>query len=138
MTAVATQVCQLRRGLLRCGGEAAGLCQYCARLFCSRHGVVLEDGQEICSRRFCVAKRRDLLKHLAYKEDVATRNEQRQCGIEGCSRPIGGRCARCLGYFCGHHVEAREEMFLQNQVRLRRMATLCRHCWARRPIWLRT
>ena len=137
MTSVATRVCQLKRGLLSCSGEAAGLCQYCTRLFCSRHGVVLEDGQEVCSRRFCVAKRNDLAKHLLYKEAVLLRNEASACGMEGCKRHLGGRCARCNGYFCGHHVEAREEMYLHNSVRLRRTSTLCRHCWARRPIWVR-
>ena len=137
MTTVATRVCQLRRGLLSCSGDAVGLCVYCARLFCSRHGVLLDEGQEVCNRRFCVAKRNDLVKHLKYKEDVLVRNESRACGVEGCKRQVGGRCTRCNGYFCGHHVEAREEMFLQNQVHMRRMSTLCRHCWARRPIWTR-
>jgi hypothetical protein len=99
--------------------------------------VVQADGQEICSRKFCVAKREDLVRHFEYKDAVLVRNEGGNCGVEGCRRGIGGRCARCTGYFCGHHVEAREEMFLQNQVRMRRMSTLCRHCWARRPIWLR-
>ena len=138
MTTVATRPCQRRRGLFgRCGSVACGACQYCGRLFCAAHGVVLEDGQEICSRRFCTDKRRDLIRHLAYKEVAHTRNTTRLCGVEGCDRPIGGRCGRCDGYFCGRHVDGREEMYLHNGVRMRRMATLCHHCWARRPIWMR-
>jgi hypothetical protein len=27
---------------------------------------------------------------------------------------------------------------LQNQVLVPRLASLCHHCWQRRPIWLRT
>lgn len=138
MTLVETHICQLKRRFRTCGAGAAGLCQYCNRLFCDDHGVVQDDRQEICTRRFCQDKRRDLIRHLEYKEAVESRNERRLCGIESCSRILGGRCARCDGYFCGRHVEPREEMYLQNRVRMRRMASLCHHCWARRPIWVRT
>lgn len=138
MTVAVGQICQVKNGFFRCDEEPAGFCQYCGRHFCRRHGVCLEDGQEVCSRKFCVAKLRDLARHLAYKEAVFERNEARLCGIGGCDHPLAGRCARCKGYFCGQHVGSREEVVLQNKVRVSRMATLCRHCWARREIWLRT
>jgi hypothetical protein len=137
MDSVSPKTCQLRRGFFTCTSDAIGLCQYCARLFCREHGIVQEDGQEVCSRRFCVAKRNDLVEHLAYKEAVFARNQASRCGIEGCNQTVAGRCGRCEGYFCARHVGAREETYLQNQVRLRRMASLCHHCWARRPIWIR-
>ena len=138
MTAVATHPCQLKRTFRSCGAQAIGLCQYCNRLFCAEHGELLGDHQEVCSRRFCQDKRRDLIKHAEYKEIVLARNEERSCGIDGCTNAIGGRCSRCDGYFCGRHVDSKEEMYLQNRVRMRRMASLCHHCWARRPIWVRT
>jgi hypothetical protein len=138
MSAVTTGICQVKRGLFRCDEKAAGLCQYCGRLFCRKHGVFLEENQEVCNRKFCVAKREDLARHLTYKSAVMTRNETRLCGIEVCEHGISEQCARCKGYFCGMHVIAREEMIVENQVRVRRMATLCRHCWERRPIWTRT
>lgn len=135
--AIGTQTCEVKRGLFRCEAQSAGVCQYCGRPFCERHGVRLDDGQEVCSRRFCVAKREDLVVHLAYKEAVGVRNEQRQCGIDACLYPVSGRCVRCSGYFCGKHVDSREETIFEGPVKVRRMATLCHHCHARRPIWLR-
>ena len=137
MATVTVITCQVRKVLFRCWTEPAGTCQYCGRSFCARHGERLEDGQEVCSRKFCVAKRHDLVRHLAYNEIVSARNEARCCGLEGCERTLAGQCSRCRGLFCSRHVEAREEPVLENRVRVTRMATLCQHCWARRPIWLR-
>ena len=114
-----------------------GLCQYCGRPFCPKHGQRQADGQEICSRRFCIAKRDDLVVHLVYKDVVDARNETEKCGIDGCNNAIGGQCIRCRGFYCGRHVEGREERIYQNQVLVPQLASLCRHCWQRRPIWLR-
>jgi hypothetical protein len=137
--AVTTTTCQLKkRPFSVCGADSIGLCQYCARRFCNKHGEVLDDGQEICTRRFCIAKRNDLVRHLAYRADVLGRNEQRLCGIDACGNALTAQCVRCKGYYCGRHVGPREELVLENQVRVRRSASLCQHCWARRPIWLRT
>jgi hypothetical protein len=131
--------CELKTGLLGrlCGGEAVGLCQYCGRPFCKRHGEVQEDGQEICSRKFCVAKRDDLLVHLVYKDAVTARNEGEMCGIDRCRGELSGQCIRCRGFFCVQHVEGREEKIYENQVLVTQVASLCHHCWERRPIWLR-
>jgi hypothetical protein len=114
-----------------------GLCQYCGRSFCAKHTELIEEHQEVCTRGACVAKRRDLVKHLVYKDAVIERNEAKQCGIKGCDRGMSGQCTRCRGFFCGHHVESRQETVLQNRVRVPRRSTLCKHCWDRRPIWLR-
>jgi hypothetical protein len=132
-----TSLCQVQTGFFKCKEQPVGICQYCGRAFCARHADLLEDGQEVCSRKFCVAKRQDLAKHLAYKDVVVARNETRQCGIEGCDRGVQGQCSRCKGFFCGRHVDSREETVLEGQVRVSQMATLCKHCWARRPIWVR-
>jgi len=137
-TRVRTVTCQAKGGLFRCKGTAIGLCQYCGRHFCEQHAELVEDHQSVCSRRNCVAKRRDLVKHLAYKEAVFARNAAKHCGIEDCRHSPEGVCARCRGFFCGRHAETRDEVILVNGVRTTRMATLCRHCWDRRPIWTRT
>ncbi len=133
------RVCQVKGRFFRCGyASVIGLCQYCGRLFCAKHGEILDDGQEVCSRKFCVAKRDDLVVHLVYKDAVQRRNDAGRCGFEGCNAALGAECMRCKGSFCELHVHGREEMIMQNSVRVPRMATLCRHCWVRRPIWLRT
>lgn len=139
MSVAAIQACRVKASLFgSCGGDAMAQCQYCARAFCRRHGVVLEDGQQVCSRKACVAKRRDLDLHMVYKEAVRLRNEHDACGIEACEAELGAQCVRCKGLFCAGHVQKRQETVLENRVRVARMSTLCRHCWARRPIWLRT
>jgi hypothetical protein len=129
--------CRVKGGLFRCRGKAIALCQYCGRHFCEQHAELIAEHESVCSRRNCVAKRRDLIKHLEYKEAVFARNATKQCGIEGCKHSPEGLCARCRGFFCGRHVETRDELILVNNVRTSRMATLCRHCWDRRPIWTR-
>ena len=121
-----------------CGSAPVAMCQYCARPFCPAHGVVQEDGQEVCNRKECIAKREDLVVHLAYKELAQDRNAEQKCGIEGCEYALAGRCTRCQAYYCETHVGRREDVYLVNKVRMRRMATLCHHCWARREIWLKT
>ncbi len=141
MAVLVSQICQLRRRVFVCKSEAAASCQYCGRSFCSSHGVVLADGQEVCNRRFCAAKRVDLEAHLAYRHAAESRNADGRCGIEGCDASPRGhcvRCVRCKSSYCYRHVEGREETVLVNRVRIHRVANLCRHCWVRRPIWLRT
>ncbi|HLF79039.1 MAG TPA: hypothetical protein VJB57_16280 [Dehalococcoidia bacterium] len=130
-------LCEVKSGLFRCKQHAAGLCQYCGRPFCAKHGERHADGQEICHRRFCVEKRDDLVKHLVYKEVVDQRNQAERCGIEGCGSSPSGQCVRCRGFFCSRHVEGREERIQVNQVLVPQLASLCQHCFVRRPIWLR-
>jgi hypothetical protein len=134
---VAGDTCQFRRGLLRCGRVPAGRCQYCGRIFCERHGVHYEDEQEICTRGVCIAKRDDLARHLVYKSSVLQRNAGRICGVESCESEHSVQCLRCRGYFCRDHAYFQEETVFDNGTRMRRRAILCRHCHARRPIWLR-
>ncbi len=138
MAVLVARICQLRHNVFSCRTEAAASCQYCGRSFCRSHGVVLADGQEVCNRKFCVAKRIDLEMHLAYCRDVEARNAAGRCGVEGCDAAPGGRCARCKGSYCSRHVEGHDDTVLVNRVRVQRSASLCRHCWVRRPIWLRT
>jgi hypothetical protein len=129
--------CQVKKGLFNCGAPRLGVCQYCARAFCERHGVVMEDGQEVCSRPNCVAKKEDLVLHLEYRSRVDVRNRGKECGIEVCAGTIVSQCTRCQGYFCAVHVQARRDTALENGVRFERWAALCEHCFVRRPIWLK-
>jgi hypothetical protein len=117
--------------LTACGAEASAMCVYCGRTFCNRHGVVLEDGAEVCTRKSCVAKMDDLAVHLKYKEAVLQRNLERRCGLEVCDTEIQVQCNRCKGYFCAGHTQPWTETVTERPERT------CRHCLARRPVWER-
>ena len=123
--------------LSKCGAESHAQCVYCARPFCSRHGVVLEDGMEVCSRKYCVAKREDLARHLVYKEAVLVRNRERLCGLEACDKSFVGQCNRCKGYFCQKHAPVSDEPPVESQSGTPQTVRQCRHCERRRPIWSR-
>lgn len=127
--------CQVKSGLFKCGDAASGMCVYCGRHFCERHGVIRDLGEEICDSKNCVAKREDLQRHLAYKESVAGFNRQRICGLEVCEEEWASQCSRCKGYFCSGHIEQREMMVNDEGVRAQRLVLVCRHCWDRRSIW---
>jgi hypothetical protein len=137
MAANGSKPCELkgRRFGKACRQPSIGICIYCGRPFCVDHGVVQEDEQEICGRKECVAKRDDLVKHLAYKDMVGRLNEARACGIAGCREELAAQCIRCKGFFCVGHVHQRDEEILENGVKIHHMATLCQHCYARRGIW---
>lgn len=132
---MATATCQLKNGLFGCGADRVGMCVYCGRLFCARHGVLQEDGSEVCARKECEAKRVELVVHLAYKDAVLDRNLTRMCGLETCDKAIEAQCARCKGYFCLGHLDAREDLVEDDGVKLPRMVRMCRHCHQRRSIW---
>jgi len=131
----AQSVCEMKAGLFRCRSEAAGVCVYCARSFCSQHGFLGEDGEEVCNRGACVAKREDLARHLAYKERALLLNRERICGAGGCRNEIVAQCARCRTYFCRRHGGVYEDFVLEDRVRVQRETFVCLHCWKRRAIW---
>jgi len=133
----AVKQCELGGRFSSCKQPVTGVCQYCGRSFCAKHGDLIEDNQEVCHRKNCVAKRVDLVDHLAYREAVFALNREQKCGVEKCERAPTGQCSRCTGYFCGVHLFQRQDGVLENQVRVMRMANLCRHCVDRRPIWAR-
>jgi hypothetical protein len=100
--------CDLRRLVRRCRRPAAGTCQYCGRAFCSDHGILVDDGQEICGRSRCQRKRIDLERHLRYKAVVRQQNADGRCWVPGCQTRPGGQCSRCRGFFCGRHLANRD------------------------------
>lgn len=138
-TRVASRVCEVKTGLFgACRTIGVAVCQYCGRAFCAAHGVRLEDGQEICARKRCQEKRSDLVRHLAYKEEVARRNLGGFCGVDGCQSRYGGQCSKCRGLFCLHHLHERQEIVRKGYTTFARPASMCDHCWRRRPLWSRT
>lgn len=127
--------CELRRLVGRCARPAVGTCQYCGRAFCGDHGILLDDGQEICGRSRCQRKRVDLERHLRYKAFVRERNAGGQCGVPGCETRPSGQCSRCRGFFCGRHLLNRHVSVRQGRTWVQHPASMCDHCWRRRPLW---
>jgi hypothetical protein len=127
--------CELRRLVRRCTRPAAGTCQYCGRAFCSDHGILVDDGQEICGRSRCQRKRIDLEKHLRYKAVVRQRNADSQCGVPGCQTGPGGQCSRCRAFFCHRHLADHDLWVREGRVWVRFPASMCEHCWRRHPLW---
>ncbi len=135
------KTCEIKEGFLSkfsgCKETPIGLCIYCGRAFCANHGEARGVGEEICSRKNCVAKRDNLVVHMEYRAIVVAQNETGTCGIPDCSHAPDGQCGRCRAYFCLSHLDTREESVGQGVRQIRQMATLCGHCWDRRPIWNR-
>jgi hypothetical protein len=123
--------CEIKGLLTTCGSLATAQCVYCGRPFCPKHGEVLEDGAEVCTRKNCVAKKEDLVVHLQYKEEVLTRNLGRVCGLHMCEVEIQVQCRRCKGYFCRDHTMPWTETVTDRPERI------CAHCVERRAIWER-
>jgi hypothetical protein len=132
--------CEIHGRFSRCNETVVAMCQYCGRRFCARHGERMEDGQEVCSRDVCVAKKVDVAAHLIYKDAALGRNrsEGRPCGIDACVNAFERQCMRCKAYFCRNHLEIREDAVTEEGMQFRRPVPLCRHCWVRRPIWAKT
>ncbi len=131
------QKCAVKSFLSSCSADATAQCVYCGRPFCARHGVVLEDGEEVCSRKNCVAKREDLAHHLLYKEAALERNRGRLCGLPACSEHFSSQCNRCRSYFCNKHVFVAPDSVNEGQPLPDRPPIICRHCHERRPVWSR-
>jgi len=110
-------------------------CELRRRFRGDEHGQRLADGQEVCGRESCRRKRDDLRQHVAYKEEVASRNGQARCGEPACERRPAGQCSKCNGLFCGGHVEDTTLEERQSGGFARVRVSLCRHCRRRRAIW---
>ena len=121
--------CQIKGFLTVCGATATAQCVYCGRAFCPKHGEIMEDSYEVCTRKACITKKQDLQVHLVYKEAVLERNLQRLCGIEVCETEIQVQCNRCKGYFCIEHTRPWLETVTDKP------EFTCHHCLERRSIW---
>lgn len=121
--------CQIKGMLTTCGATATAQCVYCGRTFCPKHGEIMEESYEVCTRKSCVIKKQDLQVHMAYKSTVLEYNLQRICGIDVCEQEIQVQCNRCKGYFCVKHTQPWLETVTEKPERT------CKHCLTRRPIW---
>ncbi|HEX5140251.1 MAG TPA: hypothetical protein VFX19_04875 [Dehalococcoidia bacterium] len=129
--------CAIKGMLAACGAPATAQCVYCGRPFCEKHGVILEEGEEVCSRKNCVAKRDDLRSHLIYKAAVTDRNRERHCGLQACEQDFSLQCGRCKGFFCTTHAFLAPDSVNPNEPLPDHPPIICRHCHERRPIWQR-
>jgi hypothetical protein len=123
--------CQIKGMISACGATATAQCVYCGRPFCHKHGEVMDDGYEVCTRKICVEKKQELRVHMVYKGFVLERNRGRQCGIEVCETEFQVQCSRCRGYFCLGHTTPWLETVTEQPERT------CAHCLRRRPLWER-
>ena len=129
--------CQFGRIFRRCPDAPAGVCQYCGRDFCRVHGACFDNGEEICGRSICRAKRVDVQAHLAYREAAQARSARGFCAEEGCGEPRWGQCSKCEALFCEQHLHDRDENIRRGLGVTARPASLCEHCWSRRKLWSR-
>ena len=112
-----------------------GQCQYCAKGFCARHGLIQDDGQEICVEDRCERLRVDVEQHLIFKQDARARNDSQQCGEPDCANPFSLRCERCNCRYCEDHMR-QVIMTIPRGSELQTEAVLiCDHCRARLPLW---
>jgi len=130
--------CQLGRVFRRCPHAPSAICQYCGRDFCPEHGQRLANGDEICSRSICQAKRADLEAHLAYREAALRRSGRGFCAEDGCAEPRWGQCSKCEALFCEQHLHERDQNIRRGPGVTPRPASLCEHCWTRRKLWSKT
>jgi hypothetical protein len=129
--------CEIHGRFSRCKETPVGICVWCGRRFCDKHGERMPDGSEVCAREVCVAKKHDVAALLVYKEAAMDRNrgDGRPCGIEACISVFEVQCSRCRAYFCRIHIEVHEDTVTEDGMPFRRPVPLCSHCWQRRPLW---
>ncbi|MFN8534768.1 MAG: hypothetical protein U0556_14620 [Dehalococcoidia bacterium] len=100
--------CDSRTGLFRpCGAAAAGLCAYCNRPFCARHGASASEGEWVCFRSRCQMKATVIGVALASRRRARLRNAEGLCGASPCgARAPQTVCSLCDGRFCVAHLNA--------------------------------
>lgn len=127
--------CEHRGRIRKCREPLLGQCQYCARGFCSRHGQVYDDGQEVCVEDRCGRLQSDVEQHLVFKDAARSRNQDQLCGEPECPRPFSLLCERCYCRYCEDHVR-QVIMTVSRGGELQTEAiAMCDHCRARLPLW---
>ena len=97
--------CEQRGHLRACRRGLAGQCQYCARGFCGEHGERFGEGEEVCQRSLCQAKKADLARHVAFRAEARERNAAGECGMPGCASAEATDCQRCGSSYCVAHLQ---------------------------------
>lgn len=100
------QKCKFRSGFLRrgCGRDAVTDCVYCTSPFCEKHGERGPDYTDVCARKLCSEKLRDLREHTEWRDGAAQSNKRDECAGEECAAAMGQQCALCRLHFCTSHV----------------------------------
>ena len=127
--------CERGGRLRRCRRPLAGQCQYCAQGFCERHGMLLEDGQQVCDGKPCQAKKADVERHLLFKAAALERNEAGRCGLADCGERHVRDCERCLRRYCAAHLGEVLLNVVRGTERAMEVVRLCRHCQSRAALW---
>ena len=127
--------CERGGRLRRCRRPLVGQCQYCALGFCEGHGMLLEDGQQVCGEKLCQAKKADVERHLAFKREALKRNEAGRCGMPGCDSAHARDCERCLRRYCAAHLGEIMISVVRGTERGVEVLRLCEHCRARVGLW---
>ena len=127
--------CERGGRLLRCRRPIAGQCQYCALGFCNRHGLLRDDGQQICSASTCQLKIRDVEAHLIFKTAAAQHNVEGRCGMPDCDAPHIHDCERCQRRFCLPHLVQAVVTVVRGTERAIEAVRMCHHCHQRLALW---
>jgi uncharacterized low-complexity protein len=100
--------CESRWGLFRpCGESAVGLCHYCNRPFCARHGAGGAEEDWVCFRSRCQMKATVIGVALASRRRARLRNSEGLCGAAPCgARAPQTTCSLCGGRYCVAHLNA--------------------------------
>ena len=133
-----THTCQLGRIFSRCHLPAIGVCQYCAREFCTVHGERYSNGDEVCARPICRQKHADLQAHLEWRARATDRSNRGFCGMPDCEGGRWGQCSKCHAVFCERHLHDRDEHVRHGSIVCSRPASMCDHCMARNKLWARS
>ena len=122
----------LRRG---CGREAVTDCVYCDRPFCADHGERGDHYMDVCARKRCQDKLRDVEEHNAWKLRAEPANKVNVCANEECDARLRHVCSRCRLYFCEAHVRERRVTDNSQNPPVESYALMCKHCEARQKLW---
>jgi hypothetical protein len=130
-------VCEHSDGLFRgsCGRAAVAECVYCGKPFCEQHGEQGEDFTNVCDRKVCQAKLRDVNEHQAWKRRMLEFNRVSVCAHEGCDERMHHICSKCRLLFCAGHVREQLITNRQSDPPRREMVVICVHCRERRKLW---
>ena len=129
--------CTFGGGFLRsgCGRPAVIDCVFCARPFCLEHGERGEQYMDVCARKRCQAKRRDLVAHEEWKARAGHANRVSVCAGEECDVRQRHQCSRCRLLFCADHVSEMRVRDTSRQPAVEVRAVVCEHCAQRRKLW---
>lgn len=129
--------CTYPIGFMRraCAREAVTACVYCGQPFCASHGDRGADFLDVCHRRTCAAKQRDLEVHTAWRREVVVSNNVSMCAHIECGERMRFACSQCRLLFCAIHVREHDVKDTRVLPARKVRVLVCAHCLERRRIW---